>query len=600
MQNYALPAPAVRTEARSDGAIVLSSLDPLGDYPTNAAAPLLTWAQNLPERTALADRRGTSETWRQIGYGHFGEQSASLGQALLELQGSQKRPVMVISENRIEAALLQYACYRAGLAVAPITPAYSSGRGDLGRLQVVIKTLEPGIVVIDQPATHLPLLRQLLPPNVAVVGMVYAEGVLPWSELLAARAGAALRGAEAAVTGDTIAKVLFTSGSTGTPKGAINTHRMLASNALAIRRCWPFLEQEPPILADWLPWNHTFGSNYVLNGMLSAGGTLYIDDGRPLPAAIRRSVENNAAVRPTLHVNAPRGLDMTARILSEDDALARRFFDGLGLIFFASAGLPPRVREHWLTLIKRYARREVRFVSAWGTTETAPLATALTFDAEINNIGVPVPGTRIKLAPVDGRLEIRVQGPNVSPGYLGQPEQTRAAFDEEGYFRTGDLGRLANPADAAAGILIEGRLAEDFKLASGTWVNVGGLRTQLLESFGAAVRDVVLSGPNRARLAALIFLDAEYCQRQFEITGALAELATHARIEAHVRITLERHNNASGSSRQIASYHIMTRALDPRAGELTEKGAVSQAAVLQREQALCDRIHARLVANEQM
>jgi feruloyl-CoA synthase len=430
-------------------------------------------------------------------------------------------------------------------------------------------------------------------PDIAVVGA--ADGSVEFETLGANAPSARLAEREASITGDTVAKILFTSGSTGAPKGAINTHRMLTSNVQALRQGWPFVEDEPPVLADWLPWSHTFGGNFVFDLVLMTGGSLFIDDGRPLPGAIMRSVRNSADVQPSIHLNAPRGLDMVARILAEDEGLARAFFARLGLVFFASAGLPARIRDDWRRLIDRYAQRPVAFCSAWGTTETAPTSTALNFEAEkVNNIGNPIPGTTIKLSPIDGRHELRVKGPNISPGYLNRPDLTGPAFDEEGFFRTGDAGALADPENPQAGILIEGRLAEDFKLATGVWVNVSGLRAQLVEALGAMARDVVISGPNRDELTLLVFLDVEQSQRLSGETGDVAAMSQNAQVRDHIEQVLTAHNAANpGSSRRIARFHVMARNLDPAAGELTDKGAINQRAVLKREADVCEQLHAK-------
>ena len=582
----------VRSEVALDGSILLTNTTALGSYAANVAKPILEWAKVDAARVAIADRHGADGSWRRLTYGELEIQSASIGQALLERGLGPRRPLMLVSDNRIEGALTMIACLRAGIPIAPITPAYSSGEGDRRRLAQILESLNPTLIVVDKPLRHWAAFRvcsRAIPPMAAFKSH---PDFLEFDHFRNASPGPELRAAEAMVEPSTVAKILFTSGSTGAPKGAINSHRMLASNVRAIRQMWPFLEIEPPVVVDWLPWNHTFGGNYVFNSVLSTGGTLYIDNGKPLPGLIATSVRNNAEVRPTIHFNAPRGLDMVARVLREDAELATHFFERLGLIFFASAGLAPSVRETWSALIEKYARRPVRFVSAWGTTETAPLATALNFDPhEINNIGIPIPGTAIKLARINDRYEIRVQGPNVSPGYLGGAEIS-CSLDEQGFFCSGDIGRLADEQNPSAGILIEGRIAEDFKLDSGTWVNVSGLRTQLLEAMGPIARDVVLSGENRHALAALVFLDCGQCKKVLGVDGDTASLAADPRIVDALSASVAKHNDANRrGSRRISKVHIMRRDLDSSAGEVTEKGTVNQRAVLKREVALCDILH---------
>jgi feruloyl-CoA synthase len=596
MNRLRLSVATVDCEKRPDGSFILTNREPLDSYANNIANHLITWAQREPERIALADRKSDPRAWRTMTYDALARRSAEIAALLESLRLGPDRPVMLISENRIESALIQMACFRAGVPIAPVTPAYSSGQGDPSRLEVILKTLRPGLIVIDQPGKHLNAFQRIGWSDSHFVGIEPHADTQSFESFKVEDSAAALPYREKLVGADEVAKILFTSGSTGTPKGALTTHRMLASNVQAIRQGWPFLDFEPAIISDWLPWNHTFGGNFVLNMVIGSGGTLYIDDGKPLANAIRRSVENNAEIKPNLLINTPRGLEMFARVLAEDEALAAPLFERLGLIFFASAGLSSRVRNSWYALIKKHATREVQFVSAWGTTETAPLATALNFDApEINNIGTPVPGTTIKLAALGDRYELRVKGPNISPGYMLLPAETRAMFDEEGYFRSGDVGRLSNPENPSAGLLIEGRLAEDFKLNSGTWVNVSGLRAQILELLGPIVRDIVISGAHRQNLAALIFLDQEQCERFLGIKADCSVLAVHPRLAGHVQATLQDHNSRNpGSSRRIRNFRIMPRLLDATAGEVTEKGTVNQAAVLRRETAICDELDSDL------
>lgn len=587
-------APDIRCTRRRDGSTVIETADPLCAHPPRIADLVLQWADQQPEQIALADRFGAAADWRTISYGEFAHQTTALARSFVDAGLGRDRPLMLVSQNRIEAAAITFAAYQAGVPISPVTPAYSTGTGDAARLSDIIDALRPGMVIVDEPAVHALRLRQALPADTPMIGMTaHPQATATLATLLTAQPGKDLPAPYRAPDPDAVAKILFTSGSTGKPKGALNTHRMLASNSQALRQAWPFVAETPPILVDWLPWNHTFGGNFVLNLALGAGGTLYIDDGRPLPGEIEKSVVNAAEVRPTLHLNAPRGLDMVARVLAGRPDLAKAFFSRLQLVFFASAGLPLRIREEWKRLIDTYAAGPVAFCSAWGTTETAPLATILNVEAaEINNVGVPIAGTTVKLAPVDGRLELRVKGPNVTPGYLGRTDLNSALFDDEGFLRTGDVGRLANPEDPQAGILFDGRLAEDFKLSSGVWVNVGGLRAQLIEAIGSAVRDIVLSGPGRDELTALFFMDLEQCSRLAGRDLDWTSLANDPAVAGQVEAAVHDHNRANPkSSRRIARFKVMSRALDPAQGEVTEKGAVNQAMVLKREAALCAALH---------
>jgi feruloyl-CoA synthase len=584
----------VRGVSRPDGSIVLENTLPLSPYKPGAASAFLDWARRTPDSIALADRLGRMRSWRTLTYGALADRSARLGQALIDAGCSADRPVMLLSENRIEAAIAIVAAYRCGVAVAPVTPLYSSGAGNSGRLAAVMETLRPCLVIADDAGRHKDGLRRVGRDDLRIVTFSECAGHMTLDEFSTGPALASFQAAEAAIGESSVAKILFTSGSTGTPKGVITTHGMLASNIRSLRDAWPILDKSPPVIVDWLPWTHTFGGNFVFGSVLSTGGSLYIDDGRPAPATIDVSIRNACEIRPNIHLNVPRGLDLVARVLKADPSLAEAFFDRLQLVFFASAGLPSYVRDEWLKLIRQYAKQDVVFCSSWGTTETAPMATSLNFDApEINNIGIPSPGCLVKLAPVDGRTELRVKGSGVTPGYLGRPDLTEKAFDEDGFFRTGDVGALADPSRPAAGILIQGRLAEDFKLASGTWVNVSGLRNQLLTALGAISRDVVLSGHNRDAIAVLIFLDFDHCRKFAKAQLSDEDIARHPAILAHIEAAIAAHNLANtGSSRGFAQFKIMTRALDPSAGELTEKGTVNQAAVLRRESEMLDALHA--------
>jgi len=584
----------VRAESRPDGSVILESTFPLSPYSLGAASAILDWAQRTPDSIALADRLGGGRSWRTLTYGALADRTARLGQALIDAGGSPDRPVMLLSENRIEAAIVIVAAYRCGVPVAPVTPLYSTGGGNSGRLAAVMETLRPCLVMADDAVRHKDGLQRVGRDDLQIVTFSESADHMTLDEFAAGPARASFAAAEAAIGESAVAKILFTSGSTGTPKGVITTHGMLASNVRSLRDAWPILDKSPPVIVDWLPWTHTFGGNFVFGTVLSAGGSLYIDDGRPAPATIDVSIRNACEIRPNIHLNVPRGLDLVARVLKADASLAKAFFDRLQVVFFASAGLPSYVRDEWLKLIRQYAKQDVVFCSSWGTTETAPMATSLNFDApEINNIGVPSPGCLVKLAPVDGRSEIRVKGPGVTPGYLGRPDLSEKAFDEDGFFRTGDVGALADPSRPEAGILIQGRLAEDFKLASGTWVNVSGLRNQLLTALGAISRDVVLSGHNRDAIAVMIFLDFDHCRQFLQVSLPNEDIAVHPAIVTHVEAAIANHNMANtGSSRSFARFKIMTRTLDPSAGELTEKGTVNQAAVLRRESEMLDALHA--------
>jgi feruloyl-CoA synthase len=396
---------------------------------------------------------------------------------------------------------------------------------------------------------------------------------------------------------DTVAKILFTSGSTGQPKGVINTQRMMCANQESAAAAWTFLTDHPPVIVDWLPWNHTFGGNHNLNMMLRNGGTLYIDDGKPVPALIGRTVANLREVSPTVYFNVPRGYAALVDYLEKDEALRQKFFARLDLLFYAAAALPQSLWDRLEKLGLEVRGRKVPFISSWGLTETAPAVTMVHYAIDRpGNIGVPGPGMEVKLAPVGDKLEIRVKGPNVTPGYFKAPDLTEKAFDEEGWLRTGDAVRLADPANPAAGLLFDGRTAENFKLSSGTWVNVGTLRTIAIAAGAPVIEDAVITGHDRDEIGLLIFPSLAGLRGLCPEAGAeagLDELIARPAVRQALTDGLSRHNAmAQGSSLRIARCMILTEPPSIDANEITDKGYLNQRAVLAKRAELVERLHA--------
>jgi feruloyl-CoA synthase len=413
----------------------------------------------------------------------------------------------------------------------------------------------------------------------------------------------AVDAAFARVGPETVAKILFTSGSTGQPKGVINTQGMMCANQESAAAAWTFLADHPPVIVDWLPWNHTFGGNHNFNMMLRNGGTLYIDAGKPVPALIGRTVANLREVSPTVYFNVPRGYAVLLDHLEKDEALQRSFFARLDLLFYAAAALPQSLWDRLERLGMKVRGHKVPFISSWGLTETAPAVTMVHFPIDRpGNIGVPGPGMAVKLAPVGDKLEIRVKGPNVTPGYYKAPDLTAKAFDEEGWLRTGDAVRFADPADPAAGLLFDGRVAENFKLSSGTWVNVGMLRPQVIAAGAPVIEDAVVTGHDRDEIGLLIFPSLA------GLRGLCPELGTDAKLELMVGKPavraalvqgLARHNaSVQGSSMRIARALLMTEPPSIDANEITDKGYLNQRAVLVKRAALAERLHADPVGSE--
>ncbi|HUI19186.1 MAG TPA: AMP-binding protein, partial [Alphaproteobacteria bacterium] len=417
-----------------------------------------------------------------------------------------------------------------------------------------------------------------------------------FAALLGDAASEAVERAFAEVGPDSVAKILFTSGSTGRPKGVINTQRMLASNQQAIAQLWPFLEERPPVLVDWLPWNHTFGGNHNFNMVVRNGGTLYIDGGKPAPGLIETTVRNLSEVPATIHFNVPRGYDMLVPYLERDAELRRTFFRELDVIFYAAAALPQHLWDRLERLAIEATGRRVVMLAAWGSTETAPEATAVHFLIEHPGvIGLPAPGIEIKLAPVSGKLELRVRGPNLTPGYWRRPELTAELFDEEGFLKMGDAGKLADPADPAKGILFDGRLAENFKLMSGSWVQVGELRTELITATAPVAQDIVITGHDRETVGLLVFANPAGCRglcRDAAHDTPLETLVGRSEVRERLAQGLAAHNAVNpGSSRRIAAALLMAEPPSIDAGEITDKGYINQRAVLERRAALVERLY---------
>lgn len=589
---------AVLSEARADGSVVLRCPRALGGYARCLGEYLEHWAQAAPTRLFLAERQG--DGWRKVSYAQALLAARAIGAALLQRQLSAERPLVILSDNSINHALLTLGAMHVGVPVAPVSPAYSLMSKDHVKLRSILDLLNPGLIYACDGAKFATALRAVDRHGAQVVTDSGAEqeglSILPLSQLLATEVGPAVEQAYAAVGPDTIAKILFTSGSTGIPKGVINTQRMLCSNQQAISQNWPFLEQRPPVVVDWLPWNHTFGGNHNFNLILKNGGTLYVDEGKPAPGLIEKTVANLRDISPTMYFNVPRGFDMLIAYLEQDDALCRRFFANLDMIFYAAAALPQSSWQRLEALSVKARGHATTMLSAWGATETAPMVTNVHFKIDhAGVIGLPAPGCEIKLVPNATKMELRVRGPNVMPGYWKRPELTQAAFDEEGFYLMGDAGRFADPLDHAKGIEFDGRIAEDFKLTSGIWVHVGALRVDALSVLAPVAQDIVVTGHDRDGVGFLIFANPAGCRSLCPELAAdlpLAQVLADARVLAHVRSGLVQLAADGGSSMAADRAWLMEEAPSIDAGEITDKGYINQRAVLTRRADLVERLHA--------
>jgi feruloyl-CoA synthase len=594
-----LGAARVELDRNPDGSIILRSTLALEAHPDKITQRLEHWAKAAPERTFLAQRKPDG-AWRTLSYAQTLAQVRALAQALLERDVSPERPIAILSGNDIEHALLGLAAMFVGVPYAPISVPYSLMSSDFGKLKSIVKDLTPGLVFAANGGPFAKAIEAAVP---AGVELVVAANPPPgrkatlFDELAASLPSGAVDAAHAKVGPDTIAKILFTSGSTGSPKGVINTQRMLCSNQSMIRSSLAFLADEPPVLVDWPPWNHTFGGNHDFGMVLHNGGSFYIDEGRPLPGAIETTVRNLREIAPTIYLNVPKGFEMLLPYLRSDAALRQTFFSRMKVLFYAGAGLQQYCWDELQELAVSTTGERIIFLSSLGSTETAPAALSRTWESELpGNIGLPLPGVELKLVPKDGKLDARYKGPNITPGYWRRPDLTAEAFDDEGFYKMGDALKFAEPADPAQGLIFDGRLAEDFKLGSGTWVSVGTLRAQFIDHCAPLVRDAVIAGADRDDISVLVFPDIEACRRLAGLTAdapAAAVLGDATLRDEFRRRLIALAKQSTGSSTRICRLMLMAEPPSLDAGEATDKGSINQRAVLTRRAALVEELYAK-------
>jgi feruloyl-CoA synthase len=587
----------VVVERKPDGTLYLRSPELLPDYPDTLTERLAHWARAAPERIFLA-QRDAQGAWRTLTYAQTYARVRAIAQALLLRDLSPERPIAVLSGNDIEHALLGLAAMHVGIPYAPISPAYSLISSDYGKLRHIIALLTPGLVFASNGEMFSRAIDAVVPAETELVVAANPPAQRPataFADLLSTQPGAAVDAAHAKTGPDTIAKFLFTSGSTGWPKGVINTQRMLCSNQAMIGWGFAFVRDETPVVVDWLPWSHTFGANHNFGLVLTNGGSLYIDEGKPLPGAIAATVRNLRDIAPTIYFNVPKGFETLLPYLRDDRPLRENFFSRLKVLFYAGAALAPHVRAELERLAIETCGERIVFITSIGSTETAPLALACTWDdPHVGNIGLPAPGVELKLVPRDGKLEARLRGPNITPGYWKSPELTAQAFDEEGFYKIGDTFRFADPADPSEGLLFDGRIAEDFKLASGTWVSVGALRAALIERAAPYVRDVVIAGADRNEVTALIFPDFEACRDLCPDLPAGAAMLADARVRYQFTLLLSAlARAATGGSNRVCRAILLDEPASLDAGEMTDKGSINQRAVLARRAALVEELYGR-------
>jgi feruloyl-CoA synthase len=589
--------PAVTIERKGDGTIYLRPTQKLADYPRRLTDRLLHWAATTPDNVYMAERAGGG--WRKLTYAELLTASRRIASALLARGLSAEKPVVILSGNAIDHALVAFGALYAGIPFCPVSPAYSLISKDYGKLGYVMKLLTPGLVFADDAGKYSAALAATVPAGVEIAastGTLPGHEVTRLADLLRTPLHPNLDAAHEAVGPDTIAKFLLTSGSTGNPKAVINTQRMICANQVMIRETMAFLKDEPPVIVDWLPWNHTFGGNHNIGLTLYNGGAIYLDQGRPMPGGIEETVRNLREISPTVYFNVPKGYESLLPYLRDDAGLRKTFFAKLHAMFFSGAALSPYVWNSLDELSVRETGARVPMLTGLGATETAPFFMSVNpRTSRSGHVGLPVPGNDAKLVPNNGKLEVRASGPNVTPGYWRQPELTKAAFDEEGFYKFGDAIKPADANDFDAGFDFDGRIAEDFKLASGTWVSVGPLRARFIAACAPLVRDVVIAGINRDELAAIVILDLDGCRLiNPKLAGDdIAAAANDASVRTAFRERFEKLlASATGSSNRIGRAVLFDAPLSIDRGEVTDKGSINQRAVLEHRKELIEELYA--------
>ncbi len=606
VRHVRLRASGASLERLPDGSLLVRPDEPLGEYPKVLTDRLAQWAEMAPERICAA-KRDKDGGWRTLTYSQVLAAVRSIAQALLDRGLSVERPVAILSENDLEHLLLMLAGQHAGIPTAHISPVYSLVSRDLAQLQHCFGLLTPGMVFVSNGEQYWRATEVALSDEVELVvasSPPESRKATRFAELRATNPTNALAAAHERIDPDSPAKFLFTSGSTGMPKAVINTHRMICCNQQMIAQVFGFLQDEPPVLVDWLPWNHTFGGNHNIGIALYNGGSFYIDEGKPGPGFISETIRNLREIAPTVYFNVPKGYEDLLPALRADRGLRENFFSRLKLLFYAGAGLSQPVWDAYRELARETCGERVVMVTGLGSTETAPMAIQTTWETDrAGVIGIPIPGVEAKLVPQDGKLEARVRGPNITPGYWRQPELTRKAFDEEGFYKFGDAVRFVDAADVNKGFVFDGRFSEDFKLATGTWVSVGPLRARILSFFAPFVRDVVITGHDRDDVGMMIFVDVEACgalcpagsMRAGAVSGSgltASDILRHEAVRERFRELLAAFAaEATGSSNRVSRAILLEEPPSLDAREITDKGSLNQRAVLEHRAELVEELY---------
>jgi feruloyl-CoA synthase len=590
----------IAVERRPDGVIIMKSRIPLKAYEKHIPASLAKWAVEKADRTWLAQRAGSDRQWRKLSFAEAKRTVDALTLGILNLKLPEGRPVAILSGNSIEHALMTMAAMQARIPAAPVSPAYSLMSQDHAKLKYLFGLIKPALVMVQDCPVFEKALNALDLDGVTVVRVARpADGIesIAFADLAATPVTREVEESIAKITPDTVGKLLFTSGSTGTPKAVINTQKMMCANAAMMMQVRPRDPHAPQATyLDWMPWNHTMGGNALFNPVLTEGGTLYIDDGRPMPGMIEETLRNLHEISPTYYANVPAGYAALAAAMEKDDALCRSFFKNLGLMAYGGARLPDDLYDRMQALAVRATGERIVFYTGWGSTETAPTSTGTYWDTErVGLIGLPFPGVELKLLPTGPKYEIRVRGINVTPGYYGQPELTRAAFDDEGFYCIGDAATFVDDDDPVQGLIFAGRVVEDFKLTTGTFVQVGPLRTDAIAAASPVVQDALVTGQDRPFVGLLAWPNLHACRQIVgDAEASYEDVVRHPDVLACLKRGLQAHNAASAgaSSLRIARAMLMTEPPSIDGNELTDKGYINQRAGLDRRADLVERLYA--------
>lgn len=599
MDEVRLWNPKIGWEERADGTIVIWRDDPLGPYPRCINDRFVHWAETVPDRVWMA-ARDESGGWRKVSYGAGLQMVRSIGQALLDRGLSVEHPLIILSENSIEHALMALGAQHVGIPSAAVTPAYATADPGFRKLAGINRQMTPGMVFVDDATAFAEAVDTGFGSDITVA---YARNPVPgrrnvvaFEDLVRTTAGPEVDRAFEKLGPDTVAKFLFTSGTTGSPKAVIQTQRMLCANQAQIADCYAFLEDEPPVIVDWAPWNHTAAGNKVFNIVIQHGGTFHIDNGKPSPALIGETIANLREISPTWYFNVPAGYEMLIEAMRRDDGLRDTFFRDLKMLMYAGASMAQHSWDALLELSEQATGGRVLITTGLGSTETAPFSLFCTDPQERpGNIGIPAQGITLKLVPIEDKYELRLKGPNITPGYWRDPKLTAEAFDEEGFYRIGDAVRFAVPGDPSKGFYFEGRTAENFKLQTGVWVSVGKLRAELVDRFAGLIRDAVITGEDKPDLGALVvpFYPA-LCKL---VAGGEAmteaEIASHPGVRDALAERLADHQkHTSGSSTTVMRIMLLTEPPRLDRGEITDKGSLNQRAIRAHRADLIEQLHA--------